>query len=508
MTRGPARSILSILISTVALLAAGRFAGADTGPFHLDLPSRAVSDRVATKRSIGANRKETYATLDGPGCIKHIWLALKHPLHSVMTNRKILIRIYFDDEKVPYVEAPVGDFFGAMHGQDWYDINTDFLSLKAWSGHNCYFDMPFARNARIELETGPESNFVYLQVDWHRYPGQEMKETRRFCARWRRENPTERYGRDYFMLDATGPGDLVGFVYGVRLIDDTDRWSHGGAENIYLDGDGEHPSFIRGIGGEDTFGTTYGGAQHPPETHLYTGMPYYVHEDTGEARPAQRLVGYRFFVKDSIHFDKSIHMRFGCMRNDICSTVYWYQTGPVRPFTKMPAFEKLLPGTELKAGQMDLPLPESGQWMVKSPLDGRPQEALATAKDGAGWKRMAAYHGFLDFNHVARPHQRGVGIHYDGKVGLARCTLDAPAAGTAALRFAWDDDLAVRLNGGQPIDLGHHDAFRQKTIELPLQKGRNELVVALTNTHGTNHGGWAFALKASTPDGLLTPKAE
>ena len=36
----------------------------------------------------------------------------------------------------------------------------------------------------------------------------------------------------------------------VRLIDNVDRWSHGGSENIYLDGDGRHPAYLRGIGGE------------------------------------------------------------------------------------------------------------------------------------------------------------------------------------------------------------------------------------------------------------------
>ena len=131
--------------------------------------------------------------------------------------------------------------------------------------------MPFASKARIEFETGNEGNGIYIQVDWHRYPGQEMKEKRRFCARWRRENATERYGENFFMLDADGPGQLVGFIYGIRLIDNTDHWSHGGAENIYLDGEGDYPAYIRGIGGEDTFGTSYGGAQHPPETSQHHG---------------------------------------------------------------------------------------------------------------------------------------------------------------------------------------------------------------------------------------------
>ena len=40
--------------------------------------------------------------------------------------------------------------------------------------------------------------------------------------------PTQRYGRDFLMLDASVPGRLLGFVYGVRLLDDADRWSHGG----------------------------------------------------------------------------------------------------------------------------------------------------------------------------------------------------------------------------------------------------------------------------------------
>ena len=37
-------------------------------------------------------------------------------------------------------------------------------------------------------------------------------------------------GEEYLMLDAVGRGRLLGFVLGVRLYDDVDRWSHGGAE--------------------------------------------------------------------------------------------------------------------------------------------------------------------------------------------------------------------------------------------------------------------------------------
>jgi hypothetical protein len=204
------------------------------GPFGLDLPDNSVPDRISAVRAIPPNTRVTWATLDGPGCIRHIWMTMNNPNTAQeirRTNRKIIIRIFFDDSPVPQVEAPVGDFFGLMHGVDYYDINNEFISVKAWSGYNCCFEMPFAKNARIEIETGEDRIPVYLQLDWHRYPGAELKEPRRFCASWRREMPTQRYGENFLMLDADGPGQLIGFFYGVRLIDNTDRWSHVGAES-------------------------------------------------------------------------------------------------------------------------------------------------------------------------------------------------------------------------------------------------------------------------------------
>ena len=82
-----------------------------------------------------------------------------------------------------------------------------------------------------------------------------------------------------------GQGRLLGFTYGVRVRDDAARWSHGGADNIYIDGE-QNPAFLRGSGGEDTFGVGGGGVLHKPDTTLYQGMPYYEHEDLG---PCQSL---------------------------------------------------------------------------------------------------------------------------------------------------------------------------------------------------------------------------
>jgi hypothetical protein len=516
------RSLLLLALLALIRLPAARADGLlDLG---LDLPKKGIADRVSMTRALAPNTRTVYAQLDGPGVIRHLWMT---PTNQFEGNRHTIIRIFFDDSEVPNVEAPVGDFFGVMHGREYYDINSVFLSVKGWEGYACYFPMPFAKNARIEFETGPDGAGVYLQCDWTRFPGQVMKETQRFCARWRREAPCEAYGRDYLMLDADGPGRLVGFVYGVRLYDNEDRWSHGGSDNLYIDGEADIPSYLRGIGGEDVFGVGYGGVLHPPDSHLFTGMPFYIHEDTGEARPAPTLVGYRFFVHDAIQFERSIHMRFGCMRNDICSTVYWYQNGAPRPFVKLPEWSKLLTNTapsarprrlkppiEVKREEVDLPLPESGAWELAGVFDNANGEAMRgpvaaeSAPAGATWVPYQASHGFVDFAHVFRPHERGAGVYYSDKAALARTIIEAPGDMTASVRVAYDDQLILRINGDAPHQLGEHAAFRPETLSVKLRKGPNTVIVKLSNTQGSNHGGWVFNLRVTTPDGtVLVPKA-
>jgi hypothetical protein len=483
---------------------------------ELNLPAGGVSSRSAMTTRIEAGAKKTVAELEGPGCIRHISVTLSR---NDRDNRGAVIRIYFDGAEVPHVEAPVGDFFGVMHGKAWYPVNTALLSVQSKSGYNCYFPMPFARSARVEFEVGEKSQAVFCQVDWHRYPDGQLEEKRRFCARWRREFPTERYGEDFLMFDADGPGQLVGFVYGVRLLDNTDRWSHGGADNIYIDGDGEHPTYLRGIGGEDTFGTSYGGATHVPGTHLNAEMPYYVHVDVGDARPAQTLVGYRWFLNDSIQFRRSIHMRFGCMSNDICATTYWYQESPVRPFCRLPGFDRLVPVERqsdlmMPRGMFDLPLPDAGRWWVSPADDDATLDAALKASgeirpfDSTGWTKRAAMHGFVDFGHVHRPEKRGAGVFHEGSAS-ARCVLEAPDDVKARVRLAWDDRLVLRVNDGKPVDMGRRNNFGASDLELPLKKGKNVVVVTLGNTRNFNHGGWAFAFRAVTPEGeVLLPKLE
>src|SRR5262249_303032 len=54
---------------------------------------------------------ETLTVLDdsGPGAITHIWFTIASP--EGFHLKKLVLRIYWDGESAPSVEAPVGDFF-------------------------------------------------------------------------------------------------------------------------------------------------------------------------------------------------------------------------------------------------------------------------------------------------------------------------------------------------------------------------------------------------------------
>jgi len=68
--------------------------------------------------------------------------------------------------------------------------------------------------------------------------------------------------------------------------------------------------------------------------------------------------------------------------------------------------------------------------------------------------------------------------------------------------------MVLRVNG-TATEMGNHGAFRQRTVEVPLKKGSNRVSVLLSNDTGSNHGGWAFAFRATAPDGsILVPRAD
>lgn len=63
---------------------------------------------------IGAGQTAAIAEIAGSGIIQHIWMTIA--AKNKYAFRKVLIRMFWDDEQEPSVDSPVGDFFGVGHG--------------------------------------------------------------------------------------------------------------------------------------------------------------------------------------------------------------------------------------------------------------------------------------------------------------------------------------------------------------------------------------------------------
>lgn len=302
--------------------------------------------------------------LHGAGRITHIWMTMA-PDSDVNENylpRKIILRMFWDGEENPSVEAPIGDFFGMGHGVTQnYTSACLMMSPEDGKAFNCFFPMPFSSEARIEVFSEAQNSMkFYFYIDYEEYdslPENEM----RFHAQWRRQCPTD--GMDdkaydnaeyefggkntsgegnYVILEAAGKGHYVGCNLNTHNLRFTHEWNwYGeGDDMIFIDGELWPPS-LHGTGTEDYFNTAW-----CPQQEVCT--PYHGIIMGGGPNWSGKISVYRYHILDPIMFDKSIkvtieHGHDNHRRDDISSTAYWYQFEPHVEFDKLPEVSERLP---------------------------------------------------------------------------------------------------------------------------------------------------------------------
>src|ERR671930_586547 len=85
------------------------------------------------------------------------------------SRRKLILRITWADSSEPSVLVPLGDFFGVGHGRTVNFVSAPLqMSPQDGKGFNCWFHMPFARRARVEIvsELSSAPVFFYYYVDY------------------------------------------------------------------------------------------------------------------------------------------------------------------------------------------------------------------------------------------------------------------------------------------------------------------------------------------------------
>src|SRR3954470_16146945 len=123
----------------------------------LTRPQSYVLHRISSTDPTGRNADmrqvapgETFTVMDaaGPGEITHIWFTIADGEQYHL--KRIVLRMYWDGEITPSVEAPIGDFFGLGLG-DYHLWQSKLLSVGGDKALNCLFRMPFANRARITV---------------------------------------------------------------------------------------------------------------------------------------------------------------------------------------------------------------------------------------------------------------------------------------------------------------------------------------------------------------------
>lgn len=327
------------------------------------------------------------AGLGDCGIIRHIWCTHwtgdQNWVEEPLALRKLILRIYWDDEQAPSVQAPLGDFFGMPFGRRKNFESAAFgMSPEGGRAMNCWWPMPFRKGARFTIQSlcqHPTNFYFYIDYDeLDRLPGGD--EAAYFHAQFRREADTRGWAPqeiglldrekanvpeepawlpaawltkntdgvdNYVLLDAAGRGRYVGCNMGVDIhTPQANEWYGEGDDMIFIDGEPFPPS-LHGTGTEDYFNTAFCPTQeHCSAYHgltLYSGDP---------ARKGYKFAGqnamYRLHIADPIEFRSSIrvtieHGHANKLTGDWCSTAYWYQLEPHKPMQPLGGLAELLP---------------------------------------------------------------------------------------------------------------------------------------------------------------------
>jgi len=346
------RKMLYVVFSVLILgcVSCQRSAVSVTEPYLLDaeLLSRSISfenptgapgegGKAASKLGVGrkgapmitlkAGEDIQLCDIAGSGTIRHIWMTTKN---NPVNLRSLVLRAWWDEQKHPSIECPIGDFMGFAHGKvmPYYSA---VHSLGKNAGMNIWLPMPFEKWAKITLANeGKENVPLYYQIDYT-IADKHPADVGRLHVLFRRENPTT-MKKDFVLLPKrTGKGRYVGALIGVRNLHPGQWWGEGEIK-IYMDGDTDFPT-ICGTGSEDYVCLSYGMQQTP---YLYNGC---------SLNEKDFVSMYRWHLPDPIWWRKECYITIQQIawqkglaetEDDWSTATFWYEPIPSEPLPQMP----------------------------------------------------------------------------------------------------------------------------------------------------------------------------
>jgi hypothetical protein len=235
------------------------------------------------------------------------------------------LKIYWDNEANPSVNAPLGSFFAL--GQFGIKIGVRALpvGIDANNYLYVYFPMPFASNARIQLVSQRTSSTDGITYEIkHKAFTDSFINVGYFKTCFNSQSVVGGDGNDMLILDTTGSGNFVGVVESMKGA--TSRGYLEGDERIYIDD--SQSTAIYGTGTEDFYNggwyfdhglftcQTHGNSAHVVDTY-------------------DKTTAYRLFIQDELAFRKRIrvsieHGTGNDSTEDMWTLAYYYHKPNLR----------------------------------------------------------------------------------------------------------------------------------------------------------------------------------
>ena len=289
---------------------------------------------------IAPHTKVTIADITGPAVIKQFFLTSDRPNFS-----ELIVRIWWDHEEEPSVECPMGAFFCMGHDGLKHNVYSLPIVVAPHTGCNSYFEMPFRKHARIEIENLGDTITEILAYKVLYQLVEVGDDVGYFHAQYRHSRTPKEHPEHVILDNVQGRGVYVGTYVAMGIF--SEGWWGEGEVKFFLDGD-VHPT-IADNGTEDYFGGAwnfggYGVLADKPEQVFnspFLGMP------VADVESYPKRVGmYRFHVNDAIGFEQDLKVtlqtlgwpqgaKYKYQSEDVQSVAYWYQTEPHAPFPPM-----------------------------------------------------------------------------------------------------------------------------------------------------------------------------
>ncbi len=324
--------------------------------------SREATGANADARTVNQGETLTILDADGPGMISHIWFTLDD--NEPYALKRIVLRMYWDNETTPSVETPIGDFFGLGNGM-YYRWESAVLSAGSDKALNCWFPMPYAKHARITItdEGKQPLNHLYWNIDYRTNKTPLPKDTLYFHATYRQAQPNHGTTNQWYengdpsvnlkrnldgkgnyeWFEAKGHGQYIGVT--MSVLQNQDQWW--GEGNDLFEIDGQNPAIVA-TGGEDYFLGSWGFLG--PQDFLLHGAPV-----VGPELAGSRTSMYRFHLDSPIPFTQSMrasmeHGHANHRSDNFYSVAYWYQAESHLAFPPLPDVDQRIPALQPVGG--------------------------------------------------------------------------------------------------------------------------------------------------------------